>query len=287
MGEGQGNSPHAVSPEIAHKIPKRLKTSEANEDKLILDQIISGQIIPAKKLVSIPRSSFPAFIDSLSVYFYLNIGTFRPLAKVGQLERKTLQLFFDKQISEFSSIVGRYFDWMLEKEETKSFSEYLSISSDQLRLLVLNYMSPAQLETFGSLLLLDLGFTLEIGIGKSQDDFDLRGTFRHKTNKENIFKLIEYKLENYLKVKLSEGMKKTLRDTQTIFVQCKDYSVKNYNDRILFFSQVNGDGGENVINLNSFTDQHIDLKENFPMVWDWLQQATNFFEIPRAELLKR
>ena len=268
------------------EVPQELKDTFPSD---VRDHIMRGQIIPARLLANVPRSSFPAFIDSLSVYFYLNVGTFRPLVNVGQLERKTLHLF-DKETnvgSQFSSVVSKYFDWVLQANETKSFSDFYKLEPKKLQELILTYMSPAQLESFGSLLLLDLGFTIEIGIGKSQDDFDLRGTFRHKKDKKKIFEMIMKKLEETLKVRLSESIKINLSQTGTVFVQCKNYSVKSYNDKILFFSQISSDKdpGENLINLNTFTDDNLNLKDNFPLVWDWLEQAINFFETPRDQLV--
>lgn len=283
-----GKSISAVSIDVVNsaKDSELNKSKNKNETDQIgkdFDKILEGSIIPCEKIVSFPRSMFPAFIDSLSVMFYLNVGTFRALNKVGQQGKREIHLFSGGASgSEFAYLVALYFNWIILKqngETTESFADYFGILKERLAVMSLVYMSPAQLETFGSLLLMDLGFTLEIGIGKSLADVDLRGSYRHRAENEldQIFSRIVSKLKNVLKVRLSDEFLERLKNEKTVFVQCRDYYNQNQIAGLLYIAH-STHGQIDCINLNTIGETPIsELKEEFPLIADWLENSIAFY----------
>lgn len=248
-----------------------------------------GSIIPCTFLCSVMRHEFPAFIDSLAVYTYLNVGTFRALDRLGQLERQAIGLITNKDVSEFAQLVASYFEWTIDKHmevEFRPFSEFLKLDDSKIKNLIFTCMSPAQLETFGALLLLDLGLTLEIGIGKSQSDIDLRASFKHKSHKDQ--KLIWGKLEECFKllnVKLSPDTLNRMKETKTVFIQCKNYSQNSKLPGVIYMHQASG-AQEDCINLNSFVNDIEKLKTTFPIINDWIEQSIHFYKSPTIKAPK-
>ena len=240
------------------------------------DWIVSGSIIPAKKILEISRSSLPAFIDSLSVHNYFNRGTFRPLRVVNKDHILPFEMDKEKYESAYGAIVRKYFDWILSTFD-ESFARYLNLNTQQMKQLMLSCMSPAQLETFCALLTLDLGLTLEIGIGKAMDTVDVRATFAHKANfsAEELIRDLED-----MGVKVSSEMKLRLDEEKTLFVQCKNYDYQKSSkdvQGVLFLSNNSKSQVifEDVLSLNYFVSGNVSRLKH---VSDWLQRSLCFFE---------
>lgn len=281
-----GQSFKDVPDDSLNKISEQQKTRRIskNDSKTLYDHIKGGQIIPCKVIGSIPRSCFPSFIDSLAVYMYLNIGTFRALNNIGDKKSSGLGLFSDRsQNSEFAELVTRYFNWILSKSND-SFAKVNDLTKKQLVKLSLRYMSPAQLETFGSLLLIDLGLTLEIGIGKSLQDVDLRATFIHRSDADERFNRIVSCMQK-LGVNLSNAFLKHLQREKTIFIQCKDYDGQNQSEGVLYLCSNNSSNKVDCLSLEYIAENFESLTlDNFPLISDWINRSISFYNwIPFGE----
>lgn len=265
---------------------KDLKEADLNFFKL-------WNFLPVKLKRTINRSILPSSIDSLSVYQYLNRGTFRPIFRLAEYKNKfdffnkieddLFQLKVKNHLNKetiitetkYSRILRFIFDAILEKgndytnELKYLFTNLNDIEKNQIFGLLLN---PAQVETLAMLLVQDLGFTADIGIGKGLDFIDIKGSLRHR----NLIKVdtLLSKLEIFNLIHFSNSTFQKIINEKTINIQCKADSYSNLSKDIIYLiTDTTNQNLENVILINNLINKMND--ENFliefPLVSDWIK----------------
>lgn len=186
--------------------------------------------LPAKLQKKIPRHELLAPVDSLRVHRWLNSGTFRSLHSIkgnglmGQMswlkEMEALDhhvVPFNTKEAPYAKLVRRYLTGLLEPSIT------LALDERQVAELAALWINPAQLETVGALLVLDLGFTLEVGLGKGQDVVDIKASLGHLkgADKKAAIKSVLDRLEGTLMVSMTRAFRERLSENGIFWIQCK------------------------------------------------------------------
>jgi hypothetical protein len=286
--------------EIIDKVTRfnKVHSSESLPKKLIklkqknLKDFHLWNFLPVKFLSAINRSLLPSSIDSLSVYQYLNRGTFRPLIRLADYKNKfkfpklieddlnKFTIKTSKKIEEtiietkYSRILRFYFDAIFSEKEKypielrKTFSD-LTASEKNLILGVL--FNPAQVETMAMLLIQDIGFTADIGIGKGLDFVDIKGSLRHR-QETDISKCLEKLSTNDL-IKFNKNTYDKIIKEKTINIQCKAESYSDIaNDLIYLLPESRNSVVENMIFIENIIEkmENSNFKSDFPLLSDWL-----------------
>lgn len=264
---------------LIKKIEKLKKLYSVKERENFKENINGIKILPVEEdLVEIKRSNLFAPIDSLSVYQYLNRGTFRPVFNVGhdrEIELIRNKEFYDelevfeykqngedKEIIEtdFGKFIRIYFNEIFPylKDQKIPKNPFSKIEEDKFYFLLQSIMNPIQVETLASLLIIDIGLTPDVMTGKGLDFVDIKGTcreFEEDKGLKNIEKVIEFLIKK-LNFEISEKLEKKIKETKTIEIQCKAHTNhKENNNVILMKPAINIDEKED--NKNTIYIQNI------------------------------
>jgi hypothetical protein len=269
-------------------LPKKLiKLKQKN-----LQDFQLWNFLPVKFLTSLNRSLLPSSIDSLSVYQYLNRGTFRPLIRLAEYKNKfefpklieddlyNFTVKTSKKVEEtiietkYSRILRFYFDAIFshkEKYPTELRNTFSNLTSSEKNLILGVLFNPAQVETMAMLLIQDIGFTADIGIGKGLDFVDIKGSLRHRQEtdiKECLAKLSENDLIKFNKSTFDKIIKE-----KTLNIQCKAESYSEIkNDLIYLLPESKNSEVENLILIENIIEKmdNPNFKSDFPLLSDWL-----------------
>ncbi len=178
---------------------------------------------------SIRRTELPPAIDSLSVFQWLNQGTFRPIFSCGagrdpqmpsDIKQKIprvvikrdktpirISMTDEKKEYKYAVLVREYFDGLLlgSQSQAKSYVNYVYL-----------LLSPAQLEAAAALLSMDLGFMPDFYDAGSQDYIDIRARCLRGADPNRDFKK---KVEDILKGQMSNWD----WPSDVLQFQCKNY----------------------------------------------------------------
>lgn len=186
--------------------------------------------LPARLLKVIPRQNLLAPADSLRVHRWLNSGTFRSMHSItgnGLMDDiawlKKIEPLDPGDIcsrtkeTPYAKLVRQYLTGLIRP------STRISLNDGQLAELASLWINPAQLETVGALLALDLGFTLEVGLGKGQDVVDIKASLGHLegAEKKAAIKSVLERLEKVLKVSMTPAFRERITKDGIFWVQCK------------------------------------------------------------------
>ena len=270
-------------------LPQKLKDLKKND----LKYYNLWNFLPVKLKKTINRSILPSSIDSLSVYQYLNRGTFRPVFRLAEYKdkfsfysKKTDDLFelkvknhLDQETiikeTKYSRILRFIFDAILTNgnkytTELKYFFANLSeVEKNQIFGMLLN---PAQVETLAMLLIQDVGFTADIGIGKGLDFVDIKGSLRHR-DQINV-ELLLSKLTKFNLIEFSKSTFKKIIDEKTINIQCKAESYSNLSKDIIYIiTDTSSPNIENIIFINNLIKKVNEdyFQIEFPLLSDWVK----------------
>ncbi|PJZ76309.1 hypothetical protein [Leptospira neocaledonica] len=270
-------------------LPEKFKKIKQDD----LDNFNLWNFLPVVLKNSINRSLLPSSIDSLSVYQYLNRGTFRPIFRLSKYKDKlifsndiendrfefTVKNHHKKDIklieTKYSRILRFYFDAIVKKG--KDFKQDLkrifsNFSLQEKNQILSALFSPAQVETMAMLLIQDIGFTADIGIGKGLDFVDIKGSLRHREEiiiEKNLSKLTKYSL-----VKLNQLTLNKIISEKTINIQCK---AKPHSDLLSDLLYILPDSKKSSMENVIFIDKIISCMGNdtfskdFPLLADWLE----------------
>ncbi len=218
----------------------------------------NAAFLPVQLIGKIERKQLPAVIDSLSVYQYLNQGTFRPVYAINPAakfkrdfekklkrldinivcnkEQKTYQArlnYLDKFETPYSVVIRKIYDALFFK--VKSSEEMIS---DEL---ICTLLSPSQLEAAAGYFLFDLGFIPDFFRGGALDHVDIRG--RKSKAREAKSHLVKIFNQIIPKVKIEEK--------DIIEIQCKDYNSPNLSlDDLIYLTPTFTDENKNKIGLS-------------------------------------
>jgi hypothetical protein len=185
--------------------------------------------LPAKLLIPpVPRYELLAPVDSLRVHRWLNSGTFRSLHSIkgnglmgdvewlpDPLDPKAIRS--GKEETPYARLVRQYLTGLLHP------STRIDLDDRQVTDLASLWINPAQLETVGALLALDLGFTLEVGLGKGQDVVDIKASLGHlegRVKKAAVQSVLEC-LEGVLQVSMTRTFRDRITEQGIFWLQCK------------------------------------------------------------------
>lgn len=185
--------------------------------------------LPAKLLLApVPRYELLAPVDSLRVHRWLNSGTFRSLHSIkgnglmdkrdwlpGQLDPKAIKSHTKE--TPYARLVRHYLTGLLQP------STKMDLDNRQVTDLASLWINPAQLETIGALLALDLGFTLEVGLGKGQDVVDIKASLGHVEGKAKgtATQSVLECLERVLQVSMTRAFRDRITEQGIFWIQCK------------------------------------------------------------------
>jgi len=185
--------------------------------------------LPAKLLIPpVPRYKLLAPVDSLRVHRWLNSGTFRSLHSIkgnGQMDKMEWlpnpldpkDIRSRTEETPYARLVRQYLTGLLQP------STRVDLDDRQVTELASLWINPAQLETVGALLALDLGFTLEVGLGKGQDVVDIKASLGHvegKAKRTAIQSVLEC-LEKALQVSMTPTFRNRITEYGIFWLQCK------------------------------------------------------------------
>lgn len=287
------------------KIKEDLKARGIKEHDSDFDKL---KFLPTKLIYSIKRDYLISPINSLSVYQYLNQGTFRPFFRLApdkdrlmpdelkspdfypnwdpveilalknsKQERVTLE---ETQYGKFIRI---YFDAILKAKDHTTFKKHLketfrSLSDKTKKQLILSILNPSQFETLAALLLLDFGFTLDVGKGNALDVIDLRGRVSHKSHDAGtaiIMKFLDYVKANQL-VSITSALRTHMLETKTLSIQCKaSNKPKQQSDSFMTFQPSNQQDERNVLPIETLVSLLYRDRSRFPMSYDWVSMLSN------------
>lgn len=186
--------------------------------------------LPARLLHAMPRYELLAPVDSLRVHRWLNSGTFRSLHSIkgnGLMDwvewLKALTPLDHHSIrsrtseTAYAKLVRQYLTGLIRP------STRVALDDCQVAKLASIWINPAQLETVGALLALDLGFTLEVGLGKGQDVVDIKASLGHLEGgkKKAASRSVLDRLERVLKVTMTRAFRERITEHGIFWVQCK------------------------------------------------------------------
>lgn len=276
----------AVSPK-----QKAIGLSKVNAKKTDSDTSL-WHFLPVAEVNRVQRSLLPAPIDSLSVYQYLNRGTFRPIMRLAEYKKvpeikdypalpqisikaKRGKVTTNEPLVEtaYGQLVRVFLDAMVENGY--KYSEHLRevfgpVSEPEKFGFVQALFNPAQVETLGMLLLQDLGLTVDIGVGKGLDFVDVKGTARHH-KKPNIAKSLK-KLRDWKLAELSPGLEQKITTERTINLQCKAEPVKPEPVELLYLMPKGKATYKDLIYTDTFIEliDKPDFAKEFSKTHDWL-----------------
>ncbi|TGM31758.1 hypothetical protein [Leptospira levettii] len=269
-------------------LPKKLiKAKQKN-----LKDFYLWNFLPVKLITAINRSLLPSSIDSLSVYQYLNRGTFRPMIRLADYKNKfeypkiiedDLFKFIVKTSkkaeetiieTKYSRILRFYFDAIFSKKEeysTELRKTFSNLSNSEKNLILGVLFNPAQVETMAMLLIQDIGFTADIGIGKGLDFVDIKGSLRHRSEADIRGCLAKLSENNFIKINKST-FDKIIKE-KTINIQCKAESYSDItNDLIYLLPESKHSELENIILIENIIEKmdNSNFNIDFPLLSDWL-----------------
>lgn len=196
--------------------------------------------LPAKLIHAVPRHDLLAPVDSLRVHRWLNSGTFRSLHSVkgndlmgGMTWLTTVRPLDHTAIrsqtreTAYAKLVRHYLTGLI-RPSTRGVLE-----DHQIADLAARWINPAQLETVGALLALDLGLTLEVGLGKGQDVVDVKASLRHldAENRRSAAQSIVERVEKVLGVPMTQVFRGRLTEHGIFWIQCKAQDLDAGPDR--------------------------------------------------------
>jgi len=241
------------------------KTFKKKESYLHSD-LRNSKILPVKKVYEVNRSNLIAPIDSLSVYQYLNRGTFRPIFNAGKDKNMSSILdkydslepiYFKKKISKDNNKIKKYeiketdfgkfirlylnnyIPHLHKNGSIEGFKDYpfSKLSNHEMYLLIQYILNPAQVETLAALFVMDLNLTIDLFAGKGLDVVDIKGSCRNY-NKSEIEKILYHVIDilKSLNVILTDDFINDFQESKTLRIQCKASSNKEIeNNKILLF----------------------------------------------------
>ncbi len=292
------------SVEERKKIKKYCEDLKIEESETDFDK---WKFLPTKKICSMKRDFLFPPINSLAVYQYLNQGTFRPFFRLAEAKNKLIPLeIMDEQFypnvepieilskrkngnteeklveTYYGKFIRIYFDSILEANGSYDFvvglkKKFKPLSTENKISLVFSIFNPAQFETLASLLLLDFGFTLDIGKGNSLDVIDVRGTVIHRNadeQEEILTKFLQYFDKNKI-MEFSDKFIAHVQETKSISIQCKAEDTLISEDNFLVFQPTNVNNSKNVLPLEKMFKLIVSDKNNFPYSNDWITMIMN------------
>lgn len=265
----------------------------------------------------IQRASLLAPIDSLSVYRYLNQGTFRPIFRCGddrifpdffKHDQKNLpSINIMKKIennksehhklteTDFGKFIRIYlndFIDFLKGDRNRQYTYFRNLSYGNLYPLIGSILNPAQVETLAYHLLLDLNLIPDVGLGKGLDVVDVKASCRHYygfRSRQIISKAIE--ALKLLKVNFSSDLYQSISKTKTIQIQCKAQNRSTTNPRILHlipsknWNEEEGNRKANTIYINTLIKAALKLEE-YENSTLGLNNTKSFFDLLRYDLTR-
>ena len=281
-----------IAKDIAQALSLDYKKNQFDEYR---SQLGRSAFLPVKLIGKVQRKSLPPAIDSLSVFQWLNQGTFRPLCSCGKSRESAISTYYEtlgqsklvkvpamvieKTPSEASYTAQLNFD--AGHETTYSaivrlvlnaifFQKDLPIpAKDLLPLLI----SPSQLEAAAAILLLDLGYMPDSVNGGGLDFVDVRGRSRGRPTTSQIL------LRDAMGLDDREFFQDTLQ------FQCKDYEYHQnaFNDKEFPILRPLPDGKENMYkfpSLSTVIQRMKNLKESYNcdfLLMEWWQSQAMLF----------
>lgn len=231
---------------VYKKFPRYI-TRKINNDREFKLFLKKSKRVPVKKEYEIERSQLIAPIDSLSVYQYLNRGTFRPIFRIGgktelpdficdsrmigslpPVKIRQNQSGKIKELEEtaFGKFVRVYLSGRMSKnlsaKTTRRYKGVLAeISLSQAIHLLVSILNPIQIETLAFLFVLDVGLIPDVGLGKGLDVVDVRGSCRYlrRQDASNAIKKV-IRILKVLKVHLTDEFINKLYSELTLNIQC-------------------------------------------------------------------
>lgn len=262
----------------------------------------ASHFLPAIPICEIPRSKLVAPIDSLSVFQYLNRGTFRPMfnlrSKVEIVELKKLgpklkpiEIAYNQKEnktvntktlteSDYGKFVRLYLENMILKKckddtrpSTTSALANITIPRQRTKVIA-SILNPAQIETLAYLLVEDLGITADVALGKGLDVIDVKGTWRHHPQRDKIGKTILKEL-NGLGASISSELQSVIEKDFVLPIQCKARSDEWVEKGILGLKPIQDTMNE-AIHIDSIgTIELIDYSQEHPQQYkkisDWIE----------------
>jgi len=227
-----------------------------------LDKYSRLKILPVSKEFETHRGNLFAPIDSLSVYQYLNQGTFRPIFRCG--EDMKFPNFFETEMeylppitimkkiknrteshklteTDFGKFIRIYLNDLIDLHNgniNSHDSYFKKLSKDKIYSIIASVLNPAQVETLAYHLSLDLGLIPDVGLGKGLDVADVKASCRHfpKEKSNKIISSAINKLES-LEVAFSTDLKSIISNTKTIRIQCKACKSSTKNEGTLYLTK--------------------------------------------------
>lgn len=188
-------------------------------------------LVPATLIRRISRSELFAPIDSLSVYRYLNSGTFRPIHRIGagsdsarpnlaRLRRTKEGPLFKgfKAETGFGAYVREYLNCLIDGDKrahgaiSKLLKDVEGVYSEVI--------NPAQMETIAALWGIDLGILPDVMSGKGLDVVDIRFSWVNRFDRKATSNKVINSLES-AGVNLSTELEDGIRNKHVLAVQAK------------------------------------------------------------------
>jgi hypothetical protein len=217
----------------------RLLTPDEAKSAMQIATCDGDKVIRAEPIAQFERRSLLASIDSLAVYQFLNRGTFRPIfrcypdafmqaadAANEWLTRDTARLkpFWGAGETAYGAWVRLYLNTLTAELDPGWPTLPPHLSEDQIKSLVPYILSPAQIETTAMLFAQDLGLTVDIGVGKGLDAVDVKASARHRKGERYAVVKDALRICDEFALDLGIAVKRSLQETSTLSIQCKDYS---------------------------------------------------------------
>jgi hypothetical protein len=269
-------------------------------------KLTKSEILPVSKEFETHRGNLLAPVDSLSVYRYLNQGTFRPIFRCG--EDMKFPNFFETETeylppitiikkiktrteshklteTGFGKFIRIYLNDLIDLHngEINSHDSYFKkLSKDKIYSIIASVLNPAQVETLAYHLSLDLGLIPDVGLGKGLDVADVKASCRHfpKEKSNKIISSAINKLES-LKVTFSTDLESIISNTKTIRIQCKARKSSTKNEGTLYLTKNFNDvesGEKDTLYINTLIKEALEL-DGYKDSAFGLSNVKSFFEL--------
>jgi hypothetical protein len=263
--------------------------TEIAAQRLDIEFAAGQKHFPAEIIREVPRSGLLGSINSLSVYQYLNRGTFRPVFRCYPgaftdqsknrwlLESEKLNGFWRQEETNYGVWVRLYLNSLAGESK---WTVLPPLNAEQIRDLIPFIVSPAQLETAAMHFAQDLGLTVDIGSGKGLDKVDVRASVRHKEKSERD-RIVRSALDlcsrnGFL---LGDRVASNLLREFSLSIQCKNYdaTLDSTGTEILLFSAHGALGVPGVVTLQQMMERQ---RPEFARLNDWVALVGS--QIPRT-----